>query len=195
MLLIQCNELYTDSWIGKGLIQSLSCLFMYIPILLILFYVIAKNSSLRSCILLISILTVLIVFNVLLPFICINSLETFDNFSWPICLVISLCTFFSLLFRSRSFLAILLFEAALLSILFFSYAISHWIYIAVSCGSAIIFYALFFLLDRKIFKREKHWITEQYTSSGFSISDISLLNVTIVTTGFIHLLLAFYFLL
>ena len=173
---------HISGWIGKELIELLSCIYLYIPLLLSWFIILLRNNSLKRGISILStigLLLLLVYYTSDLAKEYIIGVES-SEYSKAVGMSAAILVFSLCLFRSRSLLLITLLEGILL---YFMLPLLKVIIIL-----AVIIYFLFILLDYKLSSQKATWITERYTRSGYAISDIFFLGNILILTGFVQLI-------
>ena len=159
-----CGE-HINIWMGKELILLLSTPYLYIPIAFIWFSIIFRNNNLKNCLIIVGSIGVallsIIVCDMYFPMEPIFPSHSSNIY---IALVVLLVIFSLLLFRSRTF--------ALLGTI-----------------NAIIFYMLFSILRKRLSSSQTTWITNQYTNSGYAVTNMYLLNNILILTAFLMLIL------
>ena len=177
---------HISGWIGKELIELLSCIYLYIPLLLSWFIILLRNNSLKRGISILStigLLLLLVYYTSDLAKEYIIGVES-SEYSKALGMIDEIFVFYLCLFRSRSLLLITLLEGILL------YFMINFIIFDILYGGilAVIVYFLFILLDYKLSSQKATWITERYTRSGYAISDIFFLGNILILTGFVQLI-------
>ena len=181
-------------WIGKELVELLSNIYIYIPVIVTWVIVIIRNNTIKSGLLILFTLTCLsfIAFYSLYPLEALFSLHRDMPSSRLVVVAISIISFSALLFRSRSFLLTLLSILILLAFILPTHFIRHTFGLAVGLLEALILYAIYLIISKKFSLNKNTWITQQYTHSGYAIIDISILSNVLVITEFVVLFMLLY---
>lgn len=181
---------YIDLWIGKRFLESLSYIYYYIPAFLMWVILILRNNSLKKASLLFCILACLLLSgSVLLRVLSTFSIFHATSSSLTVVWVTSFIVFSLLLFKCKSFFFITLLEV-LLTLVWYANSFPYFIEILFACILSYLFYRMFYICCKKFaLETSNFWITEQYTRSGYLISDIHILNSIVILTYFLNLLL------
>lgn len=181
---------HISGWIGKELIELLSCIYLYIPLLLSWFIILLRNNSLKRGISILStigLLLLLVYYTSDLAKEYIIGVES-SEYSKAVDMSAAILVFSLCLFRSRSLLLITLLEGILLYFMLPLLKVIIIFDILYGGILAVIVYFLFTLLDYKLSSQKATWITERYTRSGYAISDIFFLGNILILTGFVQLI-------
>ena len=184
-----CGE-HINIWMGKELILLLSIPYLYIPIAFIWFSIIFRNNNLKNCLIIVGSIGVallsIIVCDMYFPMEPIFPSHSSNIY---IALVVLLVIFSLLLFRSRTFAFVILLMTALLICVLLDFLILHIYELLLGIINAIIFYMLFLILRKRLSSSQTTWITNQYTNSGYAVTNMYLLNNILILTAFLMLIL------
>lgn len=186
------EQVHIGSWIGKELIELLSNIYIYIPLMLIGFIIIIRNNSVKSCLLVfVSILCLMFSIHYTLgPIEALFGGQVNLHSSMCFFTVFSAITvFISCLFRNRSFFITSLVVIGIAIGTLPEYFKEHLFGIIISVLEALILYGIYLLISKKFLTNRNTWVSQQFTHSGYALTDILLLNNVIVLTAFIILII------
>lgn len=169
-------------WIGKDMNYFFSYPYIYIVMLLLWGYVIIRNNSIKNSLLIILLMGGLFLYNYVMTNIMHLTYIPFIN------ILFTAIVFLLLLFRSFSFFIIsLLF---VLHYYLFSYLLSTVFLknVGISLLGSLIFYAIYYFLNRRLVLDDRKLISEQYTETGYFVPDICLLNIVYLVVFFAGLI-------
>ena len=184
---------HIDSWIGKEFIELLSNIYVYIPLIITSLIVIIRNNSIKSSLL----LTVFIVGLIVLVAYTLVPLKIADiveiqSLSRVLAIVVSINTFSICLFRSRFFSIVLVILVGLILLTLSGLFLLHLFEFIVGIVESLVFYSIYKLVSKKLSLSDNTWISQQYTRSGYALTDIQLLSNMMIITGFIILIALLY---
>lgn len=169
-------------WIGKDMNYFFSYPYIYIVMLLLWGYVIIRNNSIKNSLLIILLMGGLFLYNYVMTDIMHLTYIPFIN------ILFTAIVFLLLLFRSFPFFIIsLLF---VLHYYLFSYSLST-VFLknaGISLLGSLIFYAIYYFLNRRLVLDDRKLISEQYTKTGYFVPDICLLNIVYLVVFFAGLI-------
>lgn len=158
--------------------------YIYIVMLLLWGYVIIRNNSIKNGLLIVALMGGLFLFNYVMAGIVHLVYIPFIN------ILFAGIVFLLLLFRSFSFFIISLFFA--FHYYLFSYPLPTTFFpsVGISFLGSLIFYAVYYVLNRKLVLDNRKLISEQYTKTGYFVPDICLLNIVYLIIFFVSLIYA-----
>lgn len=202
----------SDSLFWDGLMWIATSTYIWIPVAIILLYIIFKNNTTKEALIIVGLLILLVILSDQIssgfckPFFARYRPTQDPELMYMIDIVngyrggkygfisshasntFAIATFMALVLRNSSSIASL-FVWAILCTYSRIYLGVHYpgdvlfgIILGISIASAL--YILYHFLQRK-YLVQSHYISNQYTSSGYLINDIHLLNTTMILTIFV----------
>lgn len=161
------------------LVENFQVPYIWIPFVVVLLYIIVKNSKIQA-----SVLTILIM---------VSTIVLMRLVGFPLCGLLAVITYLSCLIKSRQLMFILGVWSILCVYTFWAMGMLSMMDICWEMIGGIVVGILLHILYRfmlKLFSIQVNYISSQYTSSGYLVGDISFLHTIMLLTYFVIMILS-----